>query len=288
MSYRRKKNFPPGTFIPMPQRLMAIAQLCFAFSLLLWYMLQPFMGEYFALRSRMLLYEYAMGTSEILKSRSDQEGKQEIRAEFFKQLPENEQRILKEGYHRLQNYAKRSALRKFETGVRSFFIDIPPFELAWIFFSITISILILLKSEGAKQAAWLLPLIVAAYTADNQLNGNSYTKNPDYQLFPSEEVIFKNYVHEPVALMPQEQKEQLEKGWRRYLIKDWSKDQQENQFEAGEFNFTIARLKLLHGQPRSEWLNNFHEKLGISTLLAYLLWNTFFAWIVSKKIRTSH
>ena len=63
MTRRRKKTFPPGTFIPTPQRLMAIAQLCIAFSLLLWYAMQPFMGEYFDLRSRMLLYEYAMGTS---------------------------------------------------------------------------------------------------------------------------------------------------------------------------------------------------------------------------------
>ena len=66
--YVLRKTFPPGTFIPTSQRLMAIGQLCLVFSLMLWYMIQPFMGEYFALRSRMLLYEYVMGTSEILKS----------------------------------------------------------------------------------------------------------------------------------------------------------------------------------------------------------------------------
>ena len=61
MSSRSRKTFPPGTFIPTSQRLMAIGQLCIAFSLMIWYLTQPFMGEYFALRSRMLYMNMYMG-----------------------------------------------------------------------------------------------------------------------------------------------------------------------------------------------------------------------------------
>ena len=86
MSSRPRKSFPPGTFIPTSQRLMAIGQLCIALSLMLWYMTQPFMGEYFALRSRMLLYEYVMGTSDISKTKNGQEEKFERRRERFKTI----------------------------------------------------------------------------------------------------------------------------------------------------------------------------------------------------------
>src|SRR4051812_38869550 len=108
MPSRPSKIFPPGTFIPTPQRLMAIGQLCLAFSLMLWYLTQPFMGEYFALRSRMLLYEYVMGTSDW----TEQEAKLKRQVQRFKELPEGEQRVLKEAYHHLQVYTKRPTLQK--------------------------------------------------------------------------------------------------------------------------------------------------------------------------------
>ena len=82
-----------------------------------------------------------------------------------------------------------------------------------------------------------------------------------------------------------EQKKQLEKGWKRYLIENWSKSPQVNedhQLEEAEFHFTFARLNLLHDQSRSEWLNLFHEKLGLLSLCAFLIWNVLFAWIVSR------
>ena len=280
------KTFPPGTFIPTSQRLMAIGQLCLAFSLLIWYMAQPFMGEYFALRSRMLLYEYAMGTSDILKARPGQEAKLERQAQNFKQLPVGEKQLLEEDYQNLQNYAKRPPLKKIEEGFRLFVRDIPPFEQAWIFFSIVIAILILLKKEGAKQAAWILPLIVMAYAVDNQLTGIPQSASPDYHLFPKEELIVQNYLTEPLSPILLEQKEQLEKGWNRYLIDNWSSNQTQNendQPETAEFNFTVARLNLLHSQPRSEWLHVFHEKLGLFPLFLYLLWNGLFAWVCGAR-----
>ena len=125
----------------MPQRLMAIAQLCIAFSLLLWYAMQPFMGEYFALRSRMLLYEYVMGKTPT----SDPEKREQLeqRAQKFEKLAEKE--LLLADYHQIQAYAQRPTLQKIAEGVQGLLLKLPPFEQAWIFFSIVISLLILLK-----------------------------------------------------------------------------------------------------------------------------------------------
>ena len=288
MSSRVRKEFPPGTFIPTPQRLMAIGQLCIAFSLLLWYAVQPFMGEYFTLRSRMLLYEYVMGTSDSLKKEVGQEEKLQRQAKRFEQLTENQKDLVIRDYQQLQEYAKRPTFQKVVDGVNTLIFAIPPFEQAWIFFSIMIAIFILLKVEGARLAAWLLPLIVIAYAFDNQLTGKVFS-SPDLKLFPTEENIVHNYLNEPLSPLLFKQKEQLEEGWRRYLIDQWSTHQQESddqRLEEAEFQFTLARLHLLHAQPRSEWLNTFHEKLSLVSLLFFLGWNTLFAWIMGRQLMT--
>ncbi len=268
MTRRRPKTFPPGTFIPTAQRVMAIIQLCLALSLLCWYLAQPFMGEYFNLRSRMLVYEYVMKQGEL-----------------FEKLPDTEKQLLNHEYQKLQVYAQRPTLEKIENGFRSLIQKVPPFEQAWIFFSIVISIYLLKKKEGAKSAAWLLPLIALAFALDNRLTGKPAVSAPDYSLFPSEEAIIRDYLKEPFSTSPNEQRKQLEKGWNHYLIENWSSESSashEQLLEDAEFNFTVARLKLLHGQPRNEWLNTYHEKLNPLLLLLYFFWNVAFAWVVSR------
>jgi hypothetical protein len=280
------KNLPPGTFIPTSQRLMAIGQLCLAFSLMMWVMIQPYMGEYFALRSRMLLYEYAMGTSEIVKAKTGDAEKLERNGQWFKQLPEQEQLLLREDFQHLRHYAKRPTLRKIVDGITTLVRDIPHFEQAWIFFSITIAILLLLKVDGAKPATWILPLIVLVYAIDNQTTGKTPSLSPDLQLFPTEEDIIHDYLNAPLAPSLLDQKEQLEKGWKRYLIDNWSTKRYLDrylQLEEAEFEFTIARLNLLHGQSRSEWLKPFHDKSNPLILFLYFIWNVLFAWIVSRR-----
>lgn len=288
MTTRQRKNFPAGIFIPTPQRLLAITQLCLAFSTLAWFIMQPFMGEYFTVRSRMLPYEYVMGTSSLLKKQGPLDEKLQRNATRFQKLPNEEQHILLEDYRELNAYAARPVTQKMIDGVKVVLLAIPPFELAWLVFSIMTSILILLKYEGARTAAWLLPLIVIAYSADNQLTGHR-TIPPDATLFPSEERIFSDYLEEPLATSSLKEKDQLEKGWKNYLIREWSVDQKgtdDEKVEEGEFYFTLERLHLMHGQPRSEWLNTFHEKLNPLILLIFLLWNLFFAYSMSLKATT--
>lgn len=284
---RVKKAFPPGTFIPTPQRLLAIIQLCLAFSLICWYAVQPFMGEYFSLRSRSLIYEYVMGTSEILKKAPGQLPKMDRQAERFAALPlSDKQQILKD-YKSLQEHAQRSAWIKIGDGLRLLLIGIPSFELAWLFFSALISILVLLKVEGSKQAVWLLPLITLAYAIDNRMTGHTTLPNPDFILFPSEKVIVEDYLKQPLHGNPTEQQTQLKQGWEQYLIANWlpkfnSNISFEQQVEDAEFAFTVARLRHLHGQARSAWLNNLHGKTNVVLLTFYIAWNFFFAWTMSQ------
>lgn len=276
----RKKVFPPGTFIPTPQRLLAIIQLCLAFSLILWYAAQPFMGEYFALKSRMLMYEYIMGTSTLLKS-EEQQDKLKRNQERFLSLPSSERKLVDEGYQYLYHYSTRPLTNKLMDGLKTLLIDIPSFELAWILFSIVIAILILLKIEGARLAAYLLPCITLAYGIDNQISGRFSATSPDMALIPTESHIRQNYVDEQ-SFQHTSEHSQLKKGWEKYLIANWSHSQEkEYPLEDAEFNFTLARIQaltpLITGHP------SFHEKSHPVLLCLYFIWNIFFAWQMHKK-----
>lgn len=270
--------------ISMSQRLMAIIQLCFAFSLALSYLVQPFMGEYFSLRSRMLLYEYIMGTSEFFKTQPNGDSKVKRQIDRFQALPLEEQQEIKKNYLQLQNYTTRPAIQKIFDGIHTLTRDIPPFEQAWIFFSILISILILLRKEGAATAAWILPLIVLAYSIDNQMTGKPQATSLDFFLFPNETDIAFYIPKEFHSLSILDQKKQLEIGWQNYLIDHWSihPNPKETALEEGEFQFTLARLKVLHSQPQLEWLHSFHEKSHPLFLLIFMGWNLGFAWVVNK------
>jgi hypothetical protein len=228
--------------------------------------MQPFMGEHFALRSRMLPYEYLMGTSAFIQNPQDKK-------ERFERLPEKEKQGILEDYRVLQEYARRPFLQKMERGIRVLVQEIPPFEQAWIFFSILISILILVKREGAKQAAWILPLITLAFIADNLLSGTSPLPSLDQKLIPTEAFIIDNYLLLPEG--SQATKEDLEKGWKSYLIKNWSP---QSQVEEGEYNFTLARMQSLKFQSISDWLPSYHQKMNPLIFLIFVGWNTFFAW----------
>jgi hypothetical protein len=284
---RSKKIFPPGTFIPFPQRLMAIIQLCLVFSLVLWYATQPFMGEYFKLKSHMLLYEYVMGTSNMLKSDA-QKIKLVRNKERFTALPIKESQLMQANYQRLYDYSTRSWLTKIGDGIWALIKDVPPFELAWFFFSASIAILLLLKIEGAKAAAWLLPAIALAYGIDNQLTGYPSQPDADAALFPTESYIIQHYLQEPLSHNLGTQQQQLQKGWETYLATKWNKSDEtswELKVEAGEYRFNLARLNKLPLQIPTYWKPLFHQKVSYPLLFFYLGWNLLFAWLVNREIK---
>jgi hypothetical protein len=278
---RKKKIFPPGTFISTPKRLVAIAQLCLTFSVFLWYASLPFMEEHFNLRSQMLLYEYVMGTANI--NLNHQEKLQRHR-ERFAALPASKQQEILADYQLLMQQASKSFLAKLKEGAFILLVGISPFKLAWIIFGTTIAILILLKVEGAAFAAWLLPCIALAFAADNALNGYAASVPPDFILFPDETSLIQTYLKEPLSSSLWEQQQQLQKGWQLYLIENWSQPINDSALreEEGEFNFTVARLEKWHGHFSPHRYLALREKSSPLLLSLYVFWNVLFAWIVNR------
>lgn len=236
------------------------------------------MGEYFNLRSRMLLYEYIRGTSNAFNS-TDSDKLQRNSARW-RQLPSATQKTFLEEYENLQGYAQRPFLIKIKEGIEILFKQIPRLELAWILLASLLSILLLLKIEGVKHAAWLLPLVVCAYAIDNQMNGENPKKSRDAHLFPTESYLVEQHLKEPFSSSIEQQRKQLQQAWEAYLVDQWSSD---NTPEDGEYNFTISRLQALGGLPLHNWKSDFNQKHSLFTLVVYLMWNYYFARKMNRR-----
>lgn len=280
---RKKKIFPPGTFIPTPARIMAILQLCIAFSMFLWIVSQPFMGDLFTIKSQMLFYETVMGKKELPTA-----GQMQRNAERFMALPATAKDQIETGYNSLKKEMQKPFLKKLKRSAELLFIKTPPFEIAWIFFSILIPILLLIRIEGAVPAVWLLVLMTLGYSVDNRLYAPSKSSS-EAHLFPTESELLQRYVKEPLKPNLFEQESQLRKGWQLFLIDQWAKEpisknlaQFAMQVEKGEFSFNIARINAMTQITQALSINASPEKHSLLTLALYMAWNTFMAGVVTK------
>ena len=267
------------TFIPFPARVVAILQLCIAFTMLLGIMGYPFMGELFETRSSQLLFETVMGTTE--KSEHPQ-----VNAALFSQLPEEQKAYVLEHYAFLQAKNQSSFFAKLIHSIHILFIEISPWKQAWLLLSIVLSILLLLRIEGAAQAIWLLPLLTLVYTVDNRMYGTHTGMTREAKLFPSEQVIIEEYLKEPLSSHIAEQKDQLRKGWHNYLAQEWSAAGAtvEDKVVEGEFYFDLARLEA-HIKDRTSEPSPFRKQESWVMLGLYLSWNLFLANLVRKKMK---
>lgn len=235
-------------------RILAIVQLCFAFSLLLWDISQQFLGEYFKIHSRLLVYEYVISNP------------------LFEHVSTDQKNEIINDYKTLLSYSQRPTLEKIREGLEKLAVKTPVFEQAWIFFSIIIAVLILLKVEGALESTITIFLITIGYCVVNYCFGHEEPTSLEEMLIPKEEFIIKNYITEDAKTIIT--KNLLEEGWKQYLIEKWSKT---GQVEEGEFYFTLARLNLIRREALSSWLDFYNKKQSIPILFIYLCWNTFFS-----------
>jgi hypothetical protein len=284
---RQKKYFAPGTFIPTPARIVAILQLCIAFTVILSSASYPFLGEIFHNKAQAMLYSDVMGNASAVEAVEDKE-RLLRNAQRFDALPEQERTQIQNEYHELQNSAKTSFLEKISRSISILAAQLPAFKQAWIFFSVAIALLLLLRIEGAVYAAWLLPVIALAYAWDNNTHGMQQSLSEEERLFPTEAIILHDYLEEPLSNNILEQQEQLQHGWQLYLVDKWSKQKPskdalvfKQQIEEGEFKFNVARIKARKYENDVSVL--FRQKEHVLTLLLYVLWNLFFAWTVNRK-----
>jgi len=284
-----KKDPLSETFIPTPARILVIIQLCLAFSLLLWQASLPFMGDLYRVRSQMLLYQDVMG---IIPSHQEATSNQlehaERNAQHFKKLPRSLKTSILQGYEQLEKQLNYTFSQKMIRLTHIFSYETSIFELAWIFFSILISILLLKRMEGANQAIWILPLLAFFYLFENQLNEDSLKKPLNF--FPTEEEIVRNYIQKPLSSKISEQRTELLHGWHLYLIKNWTNENPSDdpklfhlQAEEGEYQFNVMRLtkkEINHDETYS-------PKVSFFLLSLYVAWNLFFAWFVRTCLKSS-
>lgn len=271
MFKKKKKEFAPGTFIPTPLRILAILQLCLVFTLTSWLGGYPFMGEHFAIKSKSTLYTYVMD------------------APSFSSLPNEKQTEIKAGYDSLHSQLTRPFFSKLADSIRILLFDASPFAIAWIVFACAISILILLKIEGARQTAWLLPFIVLAYGIDNRMNGYNPPIPADAALFPSESLLVEQYIQEPLKDDIMKQHDQLLRGWNLFLVNEWAKESPSSneivfkeQIEKGSFAFTVARVDRLKGESITIPYSGMRQQEWLALLVLYFGWNLYFAWMMNR------
>src|SRR3954470_9358750 len=124
---RLKKTFPPGTFLPTPARLMAIMQLCLAFSLLLWEASQPFMGDLFHIKSQLIVYQDLMGINSNKSVDSEEKARTLRNKERFENLTHESKGVLHDRYAFLAKKLEEPWTQKMERLIRLFAYEIPPF-----------------------------------------------------------------------------------------------------------------------------------------------------------------
>lgn len=273
-----------STHLLKRHRLLAICHLCFAFTLLFWLLGYPFMKEHYAIKAKMHLYEFIMGSHPVNDAAKQENSTQ------FSNLPSETKESLLSDYRLLKQQLSRSFLGKTQDALKIIFIEISPFALGWLFFSLLIPVMILLQVKGARSSTWILPLLTFAYLIENLSSQNS--RSIDAGLFPTEEHLIQNYRHAPLSNQILEQKHELERAWNTYLIENFAKEApsaQVEEFDAqarkGLYFFTLKRLQIWNENHNVLVERNMREKNSIFLLILYVIWNVLFARCITKKMK---
>lgn len=225
-------------------RLFSIAQLCIAFTVFLWHLSQPFVGDLFRAKAQLLVFEEVMGAAPALPSEERILLAERNRLRY-NSLPESDRVLISKGYAMAQEQKGVSFGTKLKGSFFHLWERISLFEQAWLLLSIVVPILLLKQVEGARLAVWLIPLISFFYVIDNQFYGVTPEPTEQELLFPSEEFLIQNYMSEPLDERILQQHGQLKEAWDRYLVDVWTSKEKGEGVEDGRYAFTLARAKAI-------------------------------------------
>lgn len=251
---RVKKEYPAGTFIATPARVMAILQLCLVFTMICWQMSKPFMGDLYQVKSKMAVFDF------VLKDK-----------ERFKLIPDEQRELFLGHYKVLQDQLSTPFVQKLILSFRSFG-EMSPLLMVWMLLGTVVPILLLKKVEGAKQVIWLMPLLAAAYCFENRLFESPVVQTNEERLFPSESLIVTKYLDEPLSSDVFKQRDQLKAGWDRYLDREWGKGKGADE---GLFAFNVERAFVVGSTIESG-----RHQQSIVVLALFLFWNLSLALVV--------
>lgn len=157
-------------------RVAAILQLCVAFSIIVKVLMGPFMGDYFDLKSQMLLVEAVTGDEE-----------------RFSALDPNTAAMVSNEHIRLTRRLGASFGKKSKKGIQHLLFELSPFIQFYVFVSIVSGVLILKRIAGGVESAFLLTILALAFSFDNVWYAQNFMP-PDHALFPTEEQLVQNYL----------------------------------------------------------------------------------------------
>lgn len=274
---RIKKTYPEGTFIPHRPRVFAILQLCFIFSSILYILSDPFMGQYFQIKSDLLLFDYCLGFQS------------EAHKELFDSLPDDLKSSLLSKYAFLKEISETSFLEKLRSAFDQLLFKSSSYDLAFMLLSIVIPICLLKKVEGARSSAFILPLIIFAKLLQNEWHLPEKKISQEIALYPKEEYLEKKYLNIPLShLSVSQQQEELKRAWHFYLIEEIlhenpAKDATifKTQVFHAEYLFNVQRADRFTLSHLKEPIRN--EKKPTGSIIISLIWNLIFAIGVSKQ-----
>lgn len=262
--------------MPKKSRILVILQLCLVFVISGWYFSYPFMGQLFKVRSIQFLAANIEGNMESITWVTDLEKAKLKRQQerFYRLLPSDQTSV-----HTAFNWSEKELKHPFSEKILSalyhLFIDLSPYLQAWLFFSFLVSLLILFQIRGGEEATWLLALLALLLFLYNP------PPSPQTTLYPTEEELYNDYLHESPATTFSEQWEQLNHGFSLYLASLTP----EGSREAGEQIFHLMQLKYLETLPAYGTTPSSH--ISPFLLFLFLLWNVYFAYNIHKA-RTPH
>lgn len=275
--FGKKKEFAPGTFIPTPSRIVAILHLSLACSLLLWGLCYPFFEPILSFRKTSSLFNTVIGQTTTASKLSEKEHKiLSENAKRFLSLPKQEQSHIKEQLKRNQQRKESSFLQKIQQGFALLLFQLPLYLRGWMFLSLVIPIFLLLRIEGSQAATWIIVLLSVLFAIQNSKHPPIHPPG-DAHLFPTEQFLLQNVLHEPLAPTIQEQMQQLQRGWNQYLLQQWGET-----IEEAKWHFNLARLKSLR-QGLTETPPPLHNALSPVSLLLFILWNIGFALFMNRR-----
>ncbi|MCB1119251.1 MAG: hypothetical protein KDK65_04760 [Chlamydiia bacterium] len=249
-------------------RILAILHLCLALTLLCWYGGYPFFGHRAKVKELKQEYEWVM------------------QKETFHDLPREKREKIQHNWKKLKEIEVIPWQTKLFYSGKTLLLHLPYFELFWLVFSLVLPIMILKETPGIRGAIWILPLMALAHVVDQPYLKPPVEDSPETVLYPSEERLLTQYTKEPLAPSWSEQKKQLERGWKIYLVKEWAKETPakepalfSKQVAKGQHAFTAEKLLLT-----PLFRDDFFIAKGTEThlkLFIYLVWNVFFAWMTT-------
>lgn len=274
-----RKTYPhpiQNAFIATPARVMAILNLCLTFTLFIWVLFWPFLGEMLNQKRQLFLFQSVIGEGELVaRTYSTQpEVMEKLRNHHvrFESLDTHEKSRLMDAYLQLcSSIEDRKASQQFKEGVEGLLLHSSPWFRAWLLLTLIATLMLLKKSQGAPYAIALLPLIVFIWFIESTQNVGS--PNPVEALYPTEHYLMSTYGQDLSAKSILQQKEALEIAWERYLEAEWSSL---GDAEDGEWHFQLAKLKTALSSKKDR------ETPSGVLLCLFFIWNASYAFVAYR------